>query len=246
MTGTCTSIRSLRHLPLVAVVAVLACMPAAAQQALTPYSAEYKVKLSILSGSLTTNLRRTGDGYEAVHEIVPTGLARIIKNGSIREQSRFATIGDGVRTSWYQSADSLSKDSPSAEVEFDWSSNEMSGTVNGESVDVALDGLVHDRVAIQYELMLDLLNGGPGDRYLLFDIDEFKTLIVTKVGEKRIKTPAGTYEAIGIQHQSENSSRVTTLWCAAALGYLPVLIEQHRKGKLQMRATLRDYEAAAD
>ena len=91
--------------------------------------------------------------------------------------------------------------------------------------------------------MHDLQNGGPHERYVLFDIDEFKTLVVTKVGERRVSTPAGDFTAVGIQHRAENSSRVTTLWCVKDLGYLPVVIEQHRKGKLRMRAELKHYSA---
>lgn len=214
---------------------------ARADQLLTPYSAEYKVKISVLGGRLTTDLRATDDGYEAIHVIKPTGLAKIIKNGRISETSQFAATEGGVKASWYQSEDTLSKEKTRAEVSFDWDNNEMSGTVNDEEIQIFLDGLVHDRVAIQYQLMHDLLNGGPDERYTLFDIDEFKTLIVSNVGEREVRTPAGTFNAIGIQHQAEHSSRVTTLWCVPELGYLPALIEQHRKGKLRLRASLKEY-----
>ncbi len=61
------------------------------------------------------------------------------------------------------------------------------------------------------------------------------------VGNREVRTPAGKFEAVGIQHQAENSSRVTTLWCVPELGYLPAVIEQHRKGKLRMRAQLKKY-----
>jgi hypothetical protein len=121
----------------------------------------------------------------------------------------------------------------------------MSGSVNDEAVRIPFDGVIHDRVAIQYQLMHDLLNGEPNERYVLFDIDEFKTLIVRTVGIRRISTPAGKFTAVGIQHQAENSSRVTTLWCVEELGFLPVVIEQHRKGKLRMRAELERYAALA-
>ena len=232
---------------------VLACLPlvaaagtpALAEQALTPYSAEYKVKISVLSGRLTTELRPLADGYEAVHVIEPRGLASMLKDGEINEQSRFSAQDDGIKATWYRSEDSLSSDATRAEVTFDWSASELSGTVNDEDVRIALDGIVHDRVAIQYQLMHDLLNGGPDDRYILFDIDEFKTLIVRNVGERNVSTPAGDFRAVGIQHQAENSSRITTLWCVEELGYLPVLIEQHRKGKLRMRAELSTYAELA-
>ena len=223
----------------------LACgapIPAGAgEPAFDAYSAEYKVKISILSGKLTTDLRRIDGGYEAEHVIRPSGFAKVIRNGVISERSQFSATAEGVRTSSYQSVNTLSNDETSADVIFDWASNEIAGTVNEEEVRIILDELVHDRVALQYQLMHDLANGGADERYVLFDLDEFKTLVVKSIGTREIKTPVGTFEAIGIQHQRENSSRVTTFWCVAELGYLPAIIERHRKGKLQMRATLKTY-----
>jgi hypothetical protein len=234
--------RRLLHLAL-ACLALITAAPAEAETALTPYSAEYKVKISVLSGRLTTELRPVADGYEANHVIEPQGLAGVLKDGKISEQSRFTAKADGVRASWYRSEDSLSSDETRAEVTFDWSASELSGTVNDEDVAIAFDDVVHDRVAIQYQLMHDLLNGEPNERYVLFDIDEFKTLLVRNVGIRRISTPAGKFTAVGIQHQAENSSRITTLWCVEELGFLPVVIEQHRKGKLRMRAEMQTYTA---
>jgi hypothetical protein len=64
---------------------------------------------------------------------------------------------------------------------------------------------------------------------------------VTDAGTKKIKTKAGTFDAVGIRHQKEGSSRTTTMWCVEELGFLPVIIEQHRKGKVNFRATLVRY-----
>jgi hypothetical protein len=218
--------------------------PAMAEKSLTPHSAEYKVKISVLSGRLRTELRATDDGYEATHEIVPTGISKLFIRGSIRETSHFAIAADGFLPTRYLSSDTLSKDKSRADLQFNWATGEVTGTVNDEVLQTVLEDLVHDRVSIQYELMRDLLNGGPSEQYILFDIDRLKTLNVRIVGTKRVKVPAGSFDAIGIQHQAENSSRVTTLWCVEELGFLPVLIEQHRKGKLRVRASLRKYEPA--
>ena len=130
-------------------MAAAADVPAVAELALTPYSAEYTVKISVLSGRLTTELRPLADGFEATHIIEPSGLASVLKSGEINEQSRFTPYADGVRATWYRSEDSLSSDKTRAEVTFDWSTSEISGTVNDEAVRIVLDGIVHDRVAIQ-------------------------------------------------------------------------------------------------
>lgn len=230
---------------LLLIVAAVLAAPAAFADSLTPHSAEYKVKISMLSGRLHTRLAATETGYEATHKIVPTGLARIVSSGSIEEVSGFDPTDSGVLPRHYRSSDTLTKDKTNADVAFDWSTGAIRGTVNDAEFESISETLAHDRVSIQYELMHDLMNGGARQTYLLFDIDEFKTLNVSVIGSREVKTPAGRFEAIGIQHQAEGSSRVTTLWCVEQLGFLPVMIEQHRKGKLRMRALLTDYTPAS-
>jgi len=214
---------------------------AMAQQQLTPHSAEYRLKISVLGGELNTRLQVSDTGYSATHRIKPTGLAKLLAGGHIEETSEFVWTPDGVVPFHYVSDDAMTRDKLQADINFDWSTGAVTGTVNGELTERILDELAHDRVSIQYELMTDLMQGRLADTYILFDVDRLKTLNVRIVGSKEVKVPAGTYTAIGVQHQAEGSSRVTTLWCVEELDYLPVIIEQHRKGKLKMRATLSRY-----
>lgn len=223
---------------------LLACglaVPAAAAE-LTPHQAEYKVKISVVSGRLDTELRATEDGYVATHAVRPTGLSKIVAHGKMHVTSFFTTVDDGVRPSSYRAIDTI-RDEPEANIAFDWSTNQARGTVGTSPVEFQLDGLSHDAVSIQYELMYDLLNNKPSKSYTMFDVDKMRTVNVREAGAKTVKTPAGTFDVIGVEHQREGSSRITTMWCAPELGYLPVLIERHRKGKLIFRATLQRYTA---
>jgi hypothetical protein len=229
---------------LTTVFMLLAAAPLLAETALTPHSAIYKVKISVLGGELRTRLQSTDTGFEATHIIEATGMSRMLARGSIAETSRFDTAGDGVKPRVYSSNDTLTRDKTKATIEFDWETGEARGTVNGEDVVSVIDGLAHDRVSIQYEVMHDLLNGKPSDKYTMFEIDRLRPVNIEIVGEKVVKVPAGEFEVIGIRHQAEGSKRATTLWCSARLGYLPVVIEQHRKGKLRVRATLTEYVPA--
>ncbi len=215
--------------------------PLLAQTALTPHSATYKVKISVLGGELQTRLEATDTGYEATHVIRATGMSRMLARGAIAETSRFDSAGDGVKPRVYSSKDTLTRDKTNATIVFDWETGEARGTVNGEDVVSVIDGLAHDRVSIQYEVMHDLLNGAPSDKYTMFEIDRLRPVNIEILGEKSVKVPAGEFEVIGIRHQAEGSKRATTLWCSADLGYVPVVIEQHRKGKLRVRATLTEY-----
>ena len=214
---------------------------AGAETPLVPHTAEYRIRINVLGGKLRTELKSDGDAYIATHIVKPTGISRILANGAIIESSSFSTAADGIRPDKYWSVNSLSRDKSRVEIEFDWDAGEARGTVNEQAVSSTIDALAHDRISIQYELMYDLLNGEPNKQYTLFDVDGLKTINVRIIGRKTVKVRAGQFEAVGIEHQAENSKRVTTLWCVEELGYLPVIIEQHRLGKLRMRATLESY-----
>ncbi|MDJ0760489.1 MAG: DUF3108 domain-containing protein [Woeseiaceae bacterium] len=223
-------------------ILLLACAAASATE-LTPHEAEYRVKISILGGDLNTRLVADGAGYAANHVIRPTGLSKLAASGKIDETSEFAINDDRVVPGDYRSVDELTKDKTNADVVFDWENERLDGSINGEPADFEIEDGMLDRVSIQYQLMRDLKQGQLREQYRLFDIDEVKVLNVSNIGEREVKTPAGKFNVIGIRHQAEGSSRTTTLWCAEELDFLPVIIEQHRKGKLRLRAKLKDYRA---
>jgi hypothetical protein len=213
---------------------------------LTPHKARYDVRISVLSGTLSSEVTAAEPGFMANTVIKPTGMSRMIARGVIQESSYFLLSPDGVQPAQYRSIDTLSSEDETVTLDFDWREHTVQGVVNDRSFHSELDGRVHDRVSIQYELMLDLLNGAAEEQYWMLDGDELKLLNVTSVGTRTVEVPFGTFDVTGIQHSRENSSRVTTLWCAEKLGYLPVIIEQHRKGKLGVRAVLTSYEPATE
>jgi len=221
----------------------LACyaISAFAEPSLTPHTAEYKIRISVLGGKLSTQFQATETGYIAESVIKATGMSRLLARGSIREKSWFSEGDDGIQPMQYRSADTLSSDHQVVDLEFNWSSDEVTGLIDGEDFHAILNGGVHDRVSLQYGLMYDLLNGGERAEYLLQDAEELKTLSISNVGTKSVKVPFGNFDAVGVQHQKVGSSRVTTLWCVEELDFLPVIIEQHRKGKLRLRAVLTKY-----
>lgn len=214
---------------------------AGAADTLIPHTARYKIKISIASGTLETKVRESAAGFDVHSVIRPTGIARLLTSGTIEESSQFDLDADGVRPREYASRDTLSRDKKAMDFAFDWETNEVNGTINDEAFHFELPDEAHDRVSIQYQLMHNLLTGTNSKNYAMLDGDELKLLNITTLENREIKVPFGTFDAIGIRHQAANSKRITTLWCAEELGYLPVLIEQHRKGKRRVHAVLTDY-----
>jgi hypothetical protein len=213
---------------------------------LTPHRATYDVSISVLGGTLTADLTAAGPGFMAKSVIEPTGVSRILVRGAIQENSYFLTDEDGVLPAQYRSIDTLSSDNQTVSLQFDWREHMVQGIVNEREFQTDLRGRVHDRLSIQYELMLDLLSGREEERYAMLDGDELKLLEVRNIGTRELETPYGTFKATGIQHNKKDSTRITTLWCAEELDYLPIVIEQHRDGKLRVRAVLKTYEPHGD
>ena len=73
----------------------LLAVPGAHADQLTPHTAQYKVKIKVLSGQLNTELRATESGYVATHVVKPTGLARL-RGGKMRVTSEFRTAADEI------------------------------------------------------------------------------------------------------------------------------------------------------
>lgn len=213
-----------------------------ADQNLTPHRATYKVKISLLSGEMQSGLQIDGSDYVVESTVTPKGIARLITRGTIRESSRFNIVQGEVRPSEYRSADTLSKNGNQIQINFDWTANAAVGVVDGSPYSAPLDVDVIDRASLQYALMFDLLNQQLREEYVLLEADGTKRLTVSNRGEKSVRVPFGLLDVIGITHRAESSSRETTLWCAPSLGYLPVVIEQHKDGKPLGTIVLVDYE----
>jgi len=215
---------------------------AAADTELTPHRATYKVKISVLGGELKSRLELKGGEYFVSSTVNPRGLTRLISRGSIQERSRFATSSGTVRSISYTSTDTLSSKGQEVEMSFDWDAMEVLGVVDTQPIQIPLSHDAIDRASLQYALMHDLLNDRLRPEYVLLESEGAKDLTVTIKGEKTIEVPYGEYDVIGIVHKTESSSRETILWCAPTLGFLPVVIEQYRDGKVRGRVVLTEYE----
>ncbi len=168
-----------------------------------------------------------------------------MSRGSIVENSNF-TVADGrVRPDTYTGLDTLSKNGQDVSLVFNWAGGEVDGVADELQFDRPLVSGTVDRASLQYALMADLSSDRLRSEYVLQDVGETKVLSVTSAGSKLVKVPFGEFSVVGITHSAANSSRETTLWCAPALGFLPVIIEQYRDGKQTGQVLLFEYSTPA-
>jgi len=210
---------------------------------LMPHIAAYKIKISILGGEMRSRLERVNNEFVAESTTRGNGLAKLIAPGTLQEKSRFTILGSEIRPLEYQSADSLSKKGQDVEIRFDWQAKAIDGVADSVPFYANIEGYVLDRASLQYALMFDLLNDRVRQQYIIQEPQGPKKLSVTLRGGKSVKVPFGEFDVIGVSHSTGKSNRETILWCAPALGYVPIIIEQFRKKKLLGRVVLTSYES---
>ena len=228
---------------LVALLLSLGSTHVVADPGLAPFDAKYKVKISGLRGEMKMSLAENDGQYTAKSSLRPRGLARLIAHGEVSEHSVFSVDNGILLPRHYESIDTLARDDTASSLDFDFEHKLAMGVNDGVPFELPFQGQVFDRVSIQYALMLGLKAGSGKSDYVMLDGDETKALSVTYEIGPTLRVPYGKFKVRKVQHQAKNSSRITTLWCAEALGFLPVRIEQHKNGKLTVRADLTSYQS---
>jgi hypothetical protein len=61
------------------------------------------------------------------------------------------------------------------------------------------------------------------------------------VDQERVETVVGALDTTVVERRREGEERLTRIWCAPALGYLPVQVE-HREDGETLRLTLERVE----
>jgi hypothetical protein len=233
---------AIRKTLITALLLLVISYPATAESILPSFTAEYRVKIKILSGRLGMSLSQVDEHYIAKSSVAPRGLTRLLVGGHILEEADF-TISDGaIKPNHYESVDTLAGNDSAIVMDFDFAASRATGTRNGEPFELPMNEMAFDRQTLQYGLMLALMYGENPDTFLLFDNGKSKQLSITYHGVDTIKVPYGSLAVRKVQHRTLDSDRVTTLWCAESLNFFPVRIEQRRNGKLAMRAELIHYE----
>ena len=210
---------------------------------LTPFEAKYKVRIKGLSGKMSMALRTSDEGFVAASTIKPRGIASVFARGRLDETSHFRVNDERVVPLDYQMRDTIARNDKSATMQFDWEAGTAAGENEDGPFEHPIDMATYDRASIQYALMLDLLNGRSATHYTMLDGDRRKALNITHLGDSVVDTPHGKFTVRGVQHQTDGSSRKTILYCAPALGFLPVRIEQYKNDKLQIQADLSEHRA---
>ena len=209
---------------------------------LTGFHAEYKLKYGLIGGDVFFDLTygEQDDVYIYETRTTPRGLARVVVRESALERSEFRLTDTGLQPLRYLRDDGSGKDEDRTDIRFDWARNMAFSEHEGENFSIPLEEGTLDRLSADILAMMDLRSGRTPGSYAIADGEEIDIYNFEALGEDDIEVKAGSFRALKFKRQRAGSSRSTLIWYAPAADYLPVRIEQQKKGKtvVTMVATL--------
>jgi len=227
-----------RLAPLLLLLAAVLPAFASAAPEMLPFEADYRVKIRGLGGEMQLSLSGTEEDYRARSRLEARGVAGWFFRGEIAESAEFVVDEPGLVPLRYEGTDTLTGDDTRTIIQFDHAGGVAREWVEGKLNEYPLTERTYDRLSLQFALMQALASGERPEQFVLLD-GERKALDI-RYQDGVIEVDYGTFDAVRVEHRRPGSSRSTVLWCAPELGFLPVRIEQYRKGKLHVRADLAE------
>ena len=197
-----------------------------------PFTANYEVVFrGFNAGTSSLELvRENGDRWRYVSRNQARGLFRLALPGEVRQTSVLTIDESGVRPLRYAADDGTDSTTRDIRLEFDWPAGRVRGTAEENPVDLPIAAGLQDGMSVQLALMRALSRGESPTGYSLIDKDEIKEYRYDFEGQTRLQTAAGELDVVIWASHRPNSNRITRVWYAPTLGYLPVQAER-RKGE---------------
>lgn len=220
---------------------------ARAYEAPPPFQADYELNKGLFTlGQATLTFSRPRSGHYRYRLYTrPTGIADWFTDARIREISEGRIVENGFRPLRYVYDRRGDERERRAELRFNWAEGEVVNDIADHAWRMSVPPDALDRVVSPLQLMHDLsvrerLQGKL--TYRIADGGKLKTYTVTLEGRHTIDTPAGRFETIKVVRRDEDGERETRLWCAPALQYLAVRVEQWERDEGTFELLLTDIE----
>jgi hypothetical protein len=203
------------------------------------FQAIFNAQLKQIDGQVMMTLKKEQDNLYSYEMITrPSGFWRIIIDGSIREKSTFSIENGVIRSKTYELNDTIRSKPRQSSATFDWDNLLLSGYYKDRKFELPLNRNVIDRVVLQIAIIHNNQQGINSTEHYILDRDKVKRVQINQKMPVNIRVPFGQFEAIEIEHVSEGSDSINSLWLAPELGYIPVKLTQKKDGKTIFSASL--------
>lgn len=200
-----------------------------------PFKATYAVTYrGLRAGNITFELKRDGEnGYVYRSTVEPSFLARMLVRSNASEVTRFQITEAGVEPFEWRLDDGTEATAKDGNLTFDHAAQRVRGTMEDKPVDLALEPRAQDRLSIQMEVVRSLLQGQEPGTIPLVDDERLKQYDYARKRTEKLRTGVGELNTIVYESKRRSGKKLSRMWHAASLGYIPVRAEQVRDGKLE-------------
>jgi hypothetical protein len=213
----------------------------AKEKALQPYKARYQVTFRGLSGGqIESSLSRGSVPGQWLYETraFPSLLGRVAVSPHARERSTMQVTPSGVRPLTFDFNDGSDSSSKDVRFRFDWTAGRVQGEAEGVPFDLAVQPGTQDTASVQAAMIIELLADRSPAGFPILTGRRLREYRYWYEGKATVMTPFGQFEAVVWANQRDGSTRVTKVWHAPALGYVPVQAIQYRKGQAETQMKL--------
>jgi Protein of unknown function (DUF3108) len=180
--------------------------------------------------------------YDYVSRSDARGIFRIVYSDTISQKSVIVVKDGHAQPQSYHADDGSKSTAKTVSLNFDWNGMRAKGVSEDKPVDLALQPDTQDGMSIQIEIMLDLMANRTIQRYWVADKDAVKEFLYTNEGHAQLKTALGELDTIVLAGKRPGSNRITRLWFAPSLGYVPVQAERTRDGKQEFAMQVKSLQ----
>jgi hypothetical protein len=208
---------------------------------LKPYTARYQVSYRGLAGGYVESSLQPGSApgiWLYATRAFPNFLGRIAISPAAREHSTMQITNEGVRPLEFEFNDGSAEDAKDIRLKFDWQAGRVTGLADGKPIDFEIEPGTQDTASVQAAMLVELLAGRSPTGFPIITGGRLRQYRYWSEGTARIATPAGEYDTVIWASQRDGSSRISRVWHAPELGYVPVQAVQYRKGKPELQMKL--------
>lgn len=208
---------------------------------LQPYRARYQVHYRGLSGGqIESSLSRGTAAGQWLYETraYPSLLGRVAVSAQARERGVMLVTPDGVRPVSFDFDDGKADATKDVRFTFDWGAGRVRGEAAGVPFDLAVRPGTQDTASVQAAMMIELLAGREPRGFPILTGSKLRDYRYWPEGKATIMTPFGQFDTVVWANQRDGSTRVTRVWHAPELGYVPVQAVQYRKGQAEVQMKL--------
>jgi hypothetical protein len=220
---------------------VVAVAPSTSAPTMQPYTARYQVSYRGLSGGeIESSFKRgTAAGqWQYETRAFPNLFGRIAVSTQAREVSTMAITPAGVRPLSFSFNDGSPSSTKDVRLNYDWAARTVTGDAEGKPVSFTLSPGTQDTASVQAAMMQERLAGRKPQSFRIITGNKMRDYRYWQEGTAQIMTPFGQVETEVWANQRDGSDRVSKVWHAPSLGYVPVQAIQYRKGSPEVQMKL--------